>query len=243
MKRITFYIGVGAVLLLAYSGLGLGQQTEHTKQQTVRKQDTLRTKAKTPGMMQMRQPMMGKGMMGNKPGMHGKMKGMMDDKQGKQCNMMAGNKMMGKMGGSNGMMGHMMKPGMMEQMGPLHKYMHVIHHLQQQSDKLSLTDAQINRLKTIQAEYQKNQVDRQADIKKKQIDLRLLLDKKASASDVRKLLQKVYDNKLNTDVAIYETAQKMLSVLTADQREKWEAQGSCKMGGSGMMMGKHGGKP
>ena len=111
MKKFTFYLGIGAALLLAYSGSGMAQQTEHKKHHGIQKQDTLRTAARTSGMMQMRQPTMGKGIMCDKPGMHGKMKGMMGEKQGKQCNMMAGNKMMGVMSGDSGMMGRMIGTG------------------------------------------------------------------------------------------------------------------------------------
>ena len=250
MKRFTLFVGTIATVFLLNVSLGQAQQSEHKKHHPNQKKVESQSKQKSGGMMgegkmqgmtkngemcSMMQEKKG-GMMGGKM-KSGMMKGMMQGD--KKCSMMQGKHsgMMSGMMKGNMMKSNMMKSGIMEMMGnmgPLHKYQHTIHHLTQQAENLALTDIQLDKLKNLQANFQKRQADLQADSKKKQIDLGLLLDKKASTSDVRKNLKGVYDNRLDGEIAVYETAQKMLTVLTPEQKEKWEQEGAkdtCNMMG------------
>ncbi|HDL18036.1 MAG TPA: hypothetical protein ENH29_03185 [Bacteroidetes bacterium] len=219
MRHFTLYVGAIAAAFLLNISLGQAQQSVQEKHHPKQKVASKSAK-KSSGMM-------GQGMMqGDKKcsTMQEKEGSMMKGKmqESKECSKMQ-EKEGGMMGGM--MKGNMMKSGMMEMManmGPLHKFQQIIHHLTQQAENLALTDGQLDKLKNLQANFQKRQADLQADRKKKQIDLGLLLDKKATASDVRKNLKGVYDNRLDGEIAVYETAQKMLAVLTPEQKEKWE---------------------
>lgn len=167
-------------------------------------------------------------MMGGKGMMQG---GMMGGK--KHCGMMGGKGMMqGGMKGHQGMMGGM---GMMGMKDPLHKYMHTIHHLPDMQAKFNLEDSQVSKLKELRADFLKKLADWKATLEKKNIDLKMLLDKNASASDVKKLLSSYYDVKVTIKVTAYEVANKMRSLLTMEQKQQFDATlGKCKMMG-GMM--------
>lgn len=165
--------------------------------------------------------MMGSGMMSG--GMMGSGSGMMGGKGMMKC---------GQMGGKGMMHGK----GKMGSHGPLHRYMHIVHHLPGMKAELGLSDDQLDQIKNIQSDFLKQNIDWKADIEKRQIDLGLLLDKEGTVTDVRKALKPISNVKLEQKVAYYETARKMLSLLTAEQKEK--VQDSCPMcKGDGKMMG------
>lgn len=143
--------------------------------------------------------------------------------------------------------GSMQKGMMMMHKGKdmMSKYKHIVYHLPKMKNKLGLSDEQVARLKKIKINFLKSQIDREAEIKKKELDLRELLDSEASVSDVRKVLKSIYDVKLDMKVSLYQTAKEMLSVLTKEQREKLKnmqmkmMQGMMMRGmmqGGGMMM-------
>ncbi len=151
--------------------------------------------------------------------------------------MMGGKAMMkgGKMHG--GMMSHMAGGKMMGMHGPMMGAFHTIHHLPDLQKKLNLNDNQVQKLKSIRAEFLKSKIDREADIKKKKVDLNMLIDKNASPAQVRKVLKGIFDAKLALQVSAYETSQKMLGVLTLEQREQFKSQKKkCMMGMMGSMM-------
>jgi len=151
--------------------------------------------------------------------------------------MMKGGMMQGGMMGGKSMCSGMMKGGMKGgMMGN-----HTIKHLPDLKSKLDLTDAQVNKLKDLRTNYLKQKADWEAAIKKSEIDLKTLVDKKASPSEIRKALKSLYDVKLDMKVAAYETTQKMLSVLNKEQLEKYKTKMSGCMDG-GMMDGKKGEK-
>lgn len=178
------------------------------------------------------QGMMSGGMMGEK-GMHTMYGRMMPG-----C-MMGGNGMMrgqGMMQG--GMMGNMMgmmhSQGMMGRHDLMYRYVHLIYHLPDMKAKLELSKDQVNRLKTVQADFLKRRADWDATIDKKEVDLNLMLDKNAAPGDVQKTLKSIYEVKVEMKTASYETAQKMKAVLSADQQEKLDESLSMCMG-QGMM--------
>ena len=138
-----------------------------------------------------------------------------------------------------GMMNMMHGQGMMGNHGLMHTNMHLVNHLPSMKAKLELTDEQMKQLKSIQSDFFKRKADWEAKIEKKEIDLDLLTDGKASASDVRKTLKSIYDTKLEMNVASYDAAQKMKAVLTSEQQQKFDEMGSMCMG-QGMMEMMHG---
>ncbi len=146
--------------------------------------------------------------------------------------------MQGEMTGKQDMCGGMMKGGkMMEGKGKMimHPFYHTIHHLADKKDKLNLSDKQVDQLKNIAADFMKRDADWKAAIEKKQIDLKLLFDKNASAAEVKKILQSISEIKLDGKAAAYETAQRMLSALSKEQKEKWQSASSTCISGKGMM--------
>ncbi len=159
--------------------------------------------------------------------------GMMGGKGKKQCCTMSGKGMMhGGMMGQKGMMG-----GKMGMHSPMHKYMHIVHHLPDLQAKLNLSNDQVSKLKQIRADFLKKQADWKASLKKKQIDLELLLDKNASANEVKKRLSSYYDVKVEMQAAAYQTATKMRALLTAEQQQQLKSvmtMGMCKMMGGKM---------
>jgi hypothetical protein len=159
------------------------------------------------------------------------MQGEMMTQQGMRC------PMCGKMmkGGIMGNMKNMMHgQGMMKHRNPTHRFMHLVYHLPDMKTKLGLSEEQIVLLRNMQADFLKQKVDWEASIQKKEIDLNLLLDKNATPGDVGKILESIYDVKLQMKVSSYETAQKMRAILSADQEEKLDKIFSMCMG-QGMM--------
>lgn len=140
--------------------------------------------------------------------------------------MMQGGMMSGMMGGQ-GMHGGMMGRGMMSghgmMGGEMHRFMRTIYRLPDLKAQLNLTDDQVSRLKKFQSDFLKRKADWKAEIEKKRIDLDNQLDNKAAASEVRSTLESISKVKVDMKVAGYETAQKMISVLTSEQQQQWES--------------------
>ena len=223
-------ISVLSIVVLAFFIVPVGAQghaSHHSGQNAIVQADSAR------GM-----GMMKGGMMGGKGMMQG---GMMHSNMMGRKTMMGGMMTMCKQMMKGGMMGGSMMSsmmgGMMGMHSPLMKSMHTIHHLPQLQSKLNLSDAQVEKLKTMQSVFLKEKIDLEASTKKKEIDLQQLIDKNAPVSKIRAVLKTIYDNKFRMQVTAYETAQKMLSVLSEDQLKKYKNQTTncSKMMGSGMM--------
>lgn len=228
MRKIFILFSALAVTVL-YSGLYAqsGHATHHPDQQAT-------TQSDTSNMMGKRCPMCGQMMKG----------GMMSGKGMMQGGMMQGGMMQGGM-----MQGGMMKGGMMgmmhgQSMGHMDSpmmsaVMPVLHHLPDMQTKLGLSDDQLNRIKSIRADFKKKQIDRKAEIEKTNIDLKAQVDKNADTKDVSRTLEKI--SKLQTQIQVesYATAQKLLSILNADQRKKWDELGPMKCGAGQMKSDQH----
>lgn len=141
-------------------------------------------------------------------------------KSGKEQSMM----MQGK-----GMMHKKMKGGMMcsmhqDMMGdkqmPMKKYMKMVHMLPNMQKKLSLSQDQVEKLIDMRASFKKQQVDYKADLVKKRMNLRNMMMNDASADDVESQMQACSATKINMKVAAYQTANKMKSVLSDEQKNK-----------------------
>ncbi len=217
-------IAVFSIVLVAFfTAPAAAQQSDHHPDQGQAMQA-----GTTAGMMS------GKGMMEG-----GMMSGMMGGQATKGKCPMCGKMMKGGMMGGRGMM----SGGMMG--GEMHRFMRAIYHLPELKAKLDLSDDQVSQLKELQTAFLKSKADWKANIEKKRIDLDNQLDNKAAASEVRKTLQAISGIKVDLKVAGYETAQKMISILTSEQKELWE--NFCCMGGQqmhkGMMKGGMMGNP
>ncbi len=207
MRKMIYLLSALVLGLIAYPL----QAQEHRMMQSTQGDSAVMKSGM--GKMQTQQQMPHKmGKKGQKPGMmqgKGGMMGMMHGQGG----------MMGMMHGQDGkgMMGHdmMMSPVKM-------KVMPVMHKLLNMQEKLKLSDKQIEQLKQIKMDFEKGKIDRQAKIKKLNIDLKALVDKNASAKDIRKVLEKISALKVTCQVKAYETANKMLKVLTPQQKKQWD---------------------
>ena len=218
MRLLSVVVSMFVLALFVIPGVAQYQSAHHPQPAQAVQADS------SNGMGMMQGSMMQGGMM---PG------SMMGGKEKRQCCMMSGKRMMpGGMMGKKGMMG-----GKMGMHGPMHKFMHMVHHLPDLQAKLNLNNDQVSKLKQIRADFLKKQADWKAGLEKKQIDLGLLLDKNASASEVKKLLSSSCDTKVEMQVAAYQTATKMRALLTPEQRQKLKSvmtMGMCKMMGGKM---------
>lgn len=143
-----------------------------------------------------------------------------DKQNGQQQGMM-------QQGMQQGMMQNMMSDGMcpmcaqmMQQNMPMKKYMMMVNKLPAMQEQLSLSDEQVNQMIDLQAIFKKQQVDYQAELTKKQMQMQKLLKNNAPAADVKKQMKQCADTKVDVKAAAYETAGKMKALLTDEQKDK-----------------------
>ncbi|WP_159520186.1 hypothetical protein [Sunxiuqinia indica] len=140
------------------------------------------------------------------------------------------NKKQGMMMQKSDMMQAMMNSGMcpmcskmMSQDMPMKKYGIMVNHLPNMQQQLSLNDDQVEQLYDLQAEFKKQQIDYQSELRKKKMKLKNLLGDMASANQIEKQMQDCTDTKISMKVAAYETAGKMKAVLNSDQKEQMKS--------------------
>jgi hypothetical protein len=136
----------------------------------------------------------------------------------------------GMMGGSNmmqrGMMGNMMGGShgagmcMMSGSRTMQNQWVLINTLPELKGELSLTDSQVEKLGEMKIDFKKRQIDLNASHAKKQIDLNTAIDKGASVSDIRSIVEKLAEIDVNKAVQTYEFAGNMKNVLNEEQKEK-----------------------
>jgi hypothetical protein len=161
--------------------------------------------------------------------------GMMMQKSG----MMQGGMMQGS-GMMQGMMNNGMCPmcgQMMNQDMPMQKYGMMVNKLPTMQEQLSLTDGQVDQLYDLQTDFKKQQIDFQAELRKKQMKLKGLLKDMAPADQVKKQMEACSEIRINMGIAAYETAGKMKAVLNNDQKEQLK---NMMMQSGGMMQGQGG---
>lgn len=107
---------------------------------------------------------------------------------------------------------------MMNQDMPMKKYEMMVDHLPIMQQQLSLDNSQVEELIDLQTEFKKGQIDYQAELRKKQMKLKSLLDNNAPVDQIKNHMEACSETKINMKVAAYETAGKMKGVLTADQQ-------------------------
>lgn len=222
MKLLSVVLSVFALAMFVVPGVAQDHSAHHPRKAQVVRADS------AAGMRMMGSGMMKGNMMGGKGMMQG---GMMSGMEKKPCGMMGGKSMMnGGMMGQKGMMG-----GNMGMHGPMHKFTHTVHHLPDLKSQLGLNDTQVEQLKNIRADFLKKKADLKASLEKKSIDLGLLLDKNASPTEVKKLLNAKANIQVTMQVTAYQTARKMQALLTTDQLQKFKSMNPMKM--CKMMMG------
>jgi Spy/CpxP family protein refolding chaperone len=112
--------------------------------------------------------------------------------------------------------------GLAKNFSQAYRIIMTIHFLPELRDSLSLTDQQVSQLTDLKTDFLKKRIDWNATAQKQMIDLRNLIDKNAPSTDVQKVLQSISTNRIDMMVAGYTTYQKMLSVLSSDQKTKLE---------------------
>lgn len=108
---------------------------------------------------------------------------------------------------------------MMNQDMPMQKYGMIVNKLPTMQKQLSLTDEQTEQLYELQADFEKQQVDLQSELREKQMRLKSLLADNASASQVKSQMEECSETRINMGIAAYEIAGKMKALLTNDQKE------------------------
>lgn len=89
--------------------------------------------------------------------------------------------------------------------------------------KLNLTDAQMKSLGDIHRDAQKVMIDTRSAIAKKRIDMRALMAADAPArADVERLTREIADLQVAQRMHRFDTDQKVLQVLSAEQQTKWK---------------------
>lgn len=86
--------------------------------------------------------------------------------------------------------------------------------------ELSLTDNQVEKLIDLQTSYFKQKADLKADLAKKELKLKNLLQANAPSKEVGELLKGCAASLTDIGVAAYETANKMKSILNDSQKKK-----------------------
>jgi len=128
---------------------------------------------------------------------------------------------------------------MMNQKMHMKKYMMLVNKLPGMQQQLSLTDDQVNELINLQTEFKKQQVDHRAQLIKKQMKMDKLFENNASVSEVKQQMQQCAESMISMKLAAYETAGKMKSLLSSEQKEQLQnmmKQQSGMMPGKGSMM-------
>ncbi len=136
-----------------------------------------------------------------------------------------------------GRMHHMQGQGMMQRQGPsvcpMHKqmmhrnmpmktYMMIVQCLPNMAAQLNLNDNQVEKIVNMQVAYQKERLDSKAQLTKQRIKMKNLLDQNADAEEIKKHMEECSKIKIDMKLAAYETANKMLNILSDQQKEDIE---------------------
>ncbi len=111
---------------------------------------------------------------------------------------------------------------MMHRNMPMKKYMMIVQCLPNMAAQLDLNDNQVEKIVNIQVAYQKERLDSKAQLTKQRIKMKNLLDQNADAEEIKKHLEACSKIKIDLKLAAYEAANKMLNVLSDQQKEDFE---------------------
>ena len=90
-------------------------------------------------------------------------------------------------------------------------------------EKLNLTEEQETAIKQIRRESGKSMIDLRADMKKKRLDVRALMDSdNVDGTKLEQLFREQADLQIRMKMAMFETRQKIMAELNADQQKIWK---------------------
>jgi hypothetical protein len=124
---------------------------------------------------------------------------------------------------------------MMHRHMPMKKYMMITQCLPNMAEQLNLNDDQLEKLMNMQIAYQKEKLDSKAQLMKHKLKMKKSLDQDADAEELRKIMEKCSKIKIDMKLAAYKAANKMLNVLTNQQKENLKEMMSQCMNSNCMM--------
>ena len=127
--------------------------------------------------------------------------------------------MIGFGGTGYGMMGY----GMMGGTAALYEVMLTINELPDLKSSLNLTEPEIDQLNKLQSDYLKQRIDWNADIQKQMVELNQAVKKQAATAQVKRMLQAIADIQVSIYSGAYDTYQKMLVILTPEQKKQLDS--------------------
>jgi hypothetical protein len=134
-----------------------------------------------------------------------------------------------------GQMGNMREKGMQQKkfemmhenginsLSPEKQLMHyvlLVKKLPGMQQELNLTDDQVSKLIDLQAVYAKQKIDLKADLTKKELKLKSLLQSNATSKEISDQLSACAAVRICIATSAYETANKMKSMLNDSQKKK-----------------------
>jgi Spy/CpxP family protein refolding chaperone len=99
-------------------------------------------------------------------------------------------------------------------------YIETVKGLPDMQKELSLSDDQVSKLVDLQAAYIKQNADLKADLTKKDLKLKSLLQSNAAGTEINLQLKSCAATQIDIGVAAYETANKMKALLNDAQKKK-----------------------
>ncbi len=124
---------------------------------------------------------------------------------------------------------------MMHRHMPMKKYMMITQCLPNMAEQLSLNDDQVEKIVNMQIAYQKEKLDSKAQLMKRRLKMKNLLDQNADADELKEIMEECSKIKIDMKLAAYKAANKMLNVLTDQQKENLEEMMSQCMNSNCMM--------
>ncbi|MDT8394686.1 MAG: Spy/CpxP family protein refolding chaperone [Bacteroidales bacterium] len=107
---------------------------------------------------------------------------------------------------------------MMDQQMMMKKKVMLINNLPDMKEKLNLTDDQVNTLIDMRTNFKKEQIDREAELEKKHMKMKNLLDEEASLEDIREQMENCSVSMINMKMEALSTSRKMMNVLSEEQK-------------------------
>ncbi len=114
--------------------------------------------------------------------------------------------------------GNKLSPGSL-----LRKFVWIVKRVPEMQDELSLTDDQVIKLIDLQTAFVKKAAELRADLTKKELKLKSLISSNASTAEIGDQVKTCASTGVEIGIAAYDTANKMLTVLTDSQKKILDA--------------------
>ncbi len=105
----------------------------------------------------------------------------------------------------------------------LRKFVWIVKRVPEMQDELSLTDDQVIKLIDLQTAFVKKAADLRADLTKKELKLKSLISSNASTVEIGDQMKTCASTGVEIGISAYDTANKMLTVLTDSQKKILDA--------------------